>query len=145
MKSRLCVIGAVVLFFVAVMVGSEGESRQAVGEQRMAFNSGSAWGDVLGFDASSSDRGAYESGEDMVSSGKQMQTIAKLSVAGAVGLLIAAWFVRRKRPEAATGPIKVESPRVDTTDIQRQPCPHCGELIAVSANICRFCQRDVRA
>jgi hypothetical protein len=33
---------------------------------------------------------------------------------------------------------------VKENDIERQACPECGELIAVSARVCRFCNAMIR-
>lgn len=57
------------------------------------------------------------------------------TVIGWIGLLIWAISGSPATPPPAQTPAQVPDP-------ERAPCPTCGELIPITATLCRFCNRD---
>lgn len=134
------IIGGIFLIFGAVLY-AQGSSKANDAEQYALDNSADTFAEVL--DVELDDEYDPDAPED--GSGEKTAGV----VLGGLGLLgLAGGGYALKRPNTsgarpASLPRPVRTPASAPADVERKPCPDCGELVAVTAKLCRFCRADL--
>lgn len=63
---------------------------------------------------------------------------------GFLGVYADECLVANKKAEEFIGIVKLHAPNNTSLDIERMPCPLCGEMIAKTAKLCRFCKSEIK-
>ncbi|GAB3106978.1 hypothetical protein GCM10027055_01930 [Janibacter alkaliphilus] len=139
----------VVLILISVLAFNMASEADARAEQRALENSTYGYADALDIELSGQPQPSLDDGSSE-------RTVARTAAIGGglalvASLLLFGAYRNTDRDVATAEPLAGESPkgspRVDAAvvhdDVERYPCPTCGERIATTAKLCRFCQHPV--
>src|SRR5690606_4119849 len=131
----------IVLIASGIALFFNGMVDRDTGRYAMASDTAKTWSEVLDYELTSPGPSRYEEGEALRSSGTVKAAAGVALVLGGAGVLITPPLLRRKQRPQLTTPVGESASAVhsslDAADVPRQPCPRCGERIALTAKICR--------
>lgn len=135
------IIGGIFLIFGGVLY-AEGSSKAKDAEQYALDNSADSYAELL--DVELDDE--YDPDPAPADGSGEKTAGVFLGGLGLLGLAGGGYALKRPtRPGALRASLArpAQTPASAPADVERQPCPDCGELVAVTAKLCRFCRADL--
>lgn len=118
-----------------------------VAEQYAFNNAADTFADTLGFELEDSNRG--DEPEDGTTQRRLAVAAFVLAAFAGAGVVVVTRPSSSKVTTATSGNAAQERAQSEdspeTHVVARRPCPECGEMIAVSARLCRYCRSSVTA